>query len=143
MGLTGEAGERWDAYYHEELPEGESAKRLDTYGIRFMPLLAINDGKTQVDLETVERVITILKWEYDTRLLVDPISADNRIAEMEEKVRRAVRNSGRPMDPRELKRRVNYHRAGLYIFNAAVKNLCRSKEMRFNPKTRCYEILDT
>lgn len=84
MGLTGDAGERWDQYYFEEMPGGESARRLDTYALRFMPLLAINDGKTEVDLETVERVITILKWEYQTRRLVDPIDADNRIAQMEE-----------------------------------------------------------
>ncbi len=142
MGLTDEAGARWDEYYFEEMPGGESARRLDTYGLRFMPLLAINDGKIEVDLETVERVITILKWEYETRRLVDPIDADNRIAQMEERLRRVLSNGRQGMALRDLQRTVNYNRYGLFVFNAALRNLLKSKEAKFDPKSRRYYALD-
>jgi hypothetical protein len=142
MSLTGDAGARWDDYYHDEMPGGPSGKRLDTYGLRLMPLLVLNDGKTQVDLETVEKVITILKHEYETRKMVDPIDCDSQIAGMEERVRRVVRNNG-GVSSRDLKKAVHYERYGLFVFNAAVNNLLRSKEIRFDSKTRHYLALDS
>jgi hypothetical protein len=143
MGLTGNASARWDAYYFEELPSGESGKRLDTYGLRLMPLLAINDSKTQVDFETVERVITILKWEYETRILVDPIDADSMIAKMEEGIRRVTNHNGGGISSRDLKRAVNYQRSGIYTFNAALRNLMKEGEVRFDPKERLYYALQS
>jgi hypothetical protein len=138
MGLTAEAGERWDDYYHEEMPEGISAKRLDAYGLRFMPLLGLNEGRTEVDLRIVEKVITILKWEYETRKMVDPISADSRIAEMEQKIRRYTDGG---ITKRDLMKKVHYERYGVFIFNAALRNLLKVRDIKFESKTGQYYLL--
>jgi hypothetical protein len=140
MGLTGDASERWDEWYHDETnerPKGESARRLDTYGMRLMPLLALNDGKTQVDAEIIEKVITILKFEYQTRLEVDPIDADSRIAAMEERIRRVV-NSREGINRRDLQRAVHYHRHGIFVFRTAIRNLTQSDEIKFDSKRKEY-----
>ncbi|MFX0201140.1 MAG: hypothetical protein ACFFCW_33905 [Candidatus Hodarchaeota archaeon] len=134
MGLTAEAGMLFDEWYHD-LPRTQIAKRLDTYGHRFMPLLAINAGKTEIDLKTVEQTITFLNYEYKIREDVDPIDADGKIATVEEKVRRNLRV---PMTLRDVKRAVNYQRYGLFVFNAAVNNLLRAGEIKIDRKRGLY-----
>lgn len=134
MGLTAEAGMLFDEWYHD-LPRTQIAKRLDTYGHRFMPLLAINAGKTEIDLKTVEQTITFLNYEYKIREDVDPIDADGKIATVEEKVRRNLRV---PMTLRDVKRAVNYQRYGLFVFNAAINNLLGAGEIKADRKRGLY-----
>ena len=57
-------------------------KRLDTYGLRLMPLIAINDSKAQVDEVTVQKVIDLIKWQYDIREIYDPKDIKGRVAKM-------------------------------------------------------------
>jgi hypothetical protein len=142
MSLTGEAGERWDEYYFD-MPTGPSAKRLDTYGLRLLLLLAINDGKTKVDLETVEKVITILNYEYDIRKMVDPIDADTKVAELEQRLRRIIESNGQGINLRDLQRAVHYERYGIFIFNSAKNNLLRAQEMIFDSKTKRFYAMDS
>jgi hypothetical protein len=133
--LDVEAFERFDLWYTDELPQTIHSKRLDTYGHRLMLLLAVNDLKTRVDTETVEKVITILNWVYYNRCQTDPIQADNKVARMEESIRRSTDQG---ISLRELKRAVNYNRYGLYIFNTALNNLLKAKEIAYDAKTRLY-----
>ena len=69
------------------------SRRLDTYALRLMPLLAVNDMKTAIDVETVRKAIFLCDWQLEVRKLHDPIDADNALAKMEEKIRRTVRGN--------------------------------------------------
>lgn len=106
------------------------SKRLDTYAHRLMPLLAINEDKDacQITVETVKNAIAICDWQLQVRRVHDPIDADNKMAEMEEKIRRALR-SGEKTE-RELRQRTSADRYGLWIFTTALKNLKNSGEVR-------------
>jgi hypothetical protein len=116
--------ERW--YF--DLPSSVHTKRLDTYGHRFMPLLAINDGKNIVDEETVEKTISLCDWQLKVRQLHDPIDADTNMANMEQRIRRALLTGEK--NNSELKRMVNYSRAGIWFYENALKNLERAGEIR-------------
>jgi len=139
--LTVDAGQCFDDWYFE-LPQTTAARRLDTYGHRFMPLLALNDKKTEVDLQTVKRTVALLDHELRIREEVDPIDADSKVAAMEERVRRILRQNG-GMVPGELKRQVHYSRHGLWVFENAMRNLMRAGEVKFDRKARLYDYMDT
>src|SRR3990170_4525961 len=70
-------------------------KRLDTYALRFASLLAVNDLKDKVDVETMQKVITLCDHQHHVRQLHDPIDADNVVAKLEEKIRRTLRAKGK------------------------------------------------
>jgi hypothetical protein len=102
-------------------------KRLDTYALRLMPLLAANERKDAVDVEIVEKACKIMNWQLEVRKVHDPIDADNSIARMEEKVRRCLRR--RPMGNRELKQFCNAKQAGMWFLETALKNLRKAGEI--------------
>jgi len=113
---------RWTEWY-EDLPSSEHTRRLDTIGFRLLALIALTTDKDHVDLETVETVVSMLDYELEIRRITDPIDADNAIAKLEEKVRRAL--SLAPLPNRELQRRVHANRCGLWAYNTALQNLTR------------------
>jgi len=115
------------------------AKRLDTYALRLMSLLAVNDLKDEIDDETVSRVIKLCDWQLAVRKIHDPIDADNKIAKMEEKIRREL--SRGPRKEYELKQKVNANRAGLWAFDTAKKNLERANEMAWDKKSKMWKLL--
>jgi len=115
------------------------AKRLDTYAVRLMSLLAVNDLKDEIDEETVSRVIKLCDWQLVVGKLHDPIVADNKIAKMEEKIRRVLSNT--PRKERELKQGVNANRAGLWAFDTAKRNLERAKEITWDKKSNRWQLL--
>lgn len=68
LDLTAEAKSEYEKWYLG-LKESVHTKRLDTYAMRFMLLLAINDQKSEVDLDTVKKVIEIMNWQKAVRWL--------------------------------------------------------------------------
>ena len=53
-------------FYHHwymNIENSVHAKRLDTYALRLMPLLAVNDLKKEVDLVTVKKAVAIFDWQ--------------------------------------------------------------------------------
>jgi hypothetical protein len=114
------------------------AKRLDTYALRLMSLLAINDLKNEVDEETVRKVIALCNWQLNVRKIHDPIDADNKIARMEEKIRRQL--SAGAKKERVLKQRVNANRAGIWVFDTAKKNLIRAEEIALDRKSKKWRL---
>jgi hypothetical protein len=115
------------------------AKRLDTYALRFMSLLAANDLKGEVDEETARKVIALCDWQLNVRKIHDPIDADNKIAKMEQRIRRAL-GKGQKKD-RQLKQSVNYKRSGLWVYQTAMKNLERYKEIMLNKNSKKWKLL--
>jgi hypothetical protein len=112
-------------------------KRLDVYALRLMSLLTVNELKREVDVDVVDKVISLCDWQFSVRALHDPIDADNAIAGMEEKIRRVLRTRGSLTD-RELKQYTNATRTGLWAFNTAKKNLMAHSEVGFNRKEKTY-----
>jgi hypothetical protein len=102
-------------------------KRLDTYSMRLMPLLAVNELKSEVDEEIVRKVIALANWQLEVRREYDPIDADNKTAAMEEKIRRALKTG--PRTDRELKQSTHANRAGLWFYDTAIKNLEHAEEI--------------
>jgi hypothetical protein len=103
-------------------------KRLDTYGHRLLLLLAATTGREEIDEDLAERVVALLRWQLEVRREVDPVDAENRIAAMEEKIRRALKRGA--LRERDLMRMVHYDRAGIWTFEAALENLAqRSREV--------------
>jgi hypothetical protein len=114
------------------------AKRLDTYALRFMMLLAVNEMKKTIDRGIVEKVIRLMDWQLAARQLYDPIDADSQMAKMEEKIRRVLR-TGEHSD-RDLQKKVNAHRAGSWIYQTAIRNLSSTREIQFNKATKCWKV---
>ena len=141
-GLELEIAEDAKLLYHDwymNMERSIHTKRLDTYALRLMVLLAVNDMKNAVDTETVSQAIALCDWQLEVRRIHDPIDADNNVAKMEEKIRRVLNKKSRT--DRELKQYTNARQAGLWFFDTAKKNLQRSQELRWNKKERVWEIL--
>lgn len=130
------------AIYHEwymNLKGSIHAKRLDVYAMRLMSLLAVNELKREVDEETVRQAIALSDWQLKVRQLYDPVDADNKVARLEESIRRVL--SQGPRSDRDLKRYCHAHRAGLWFYNAAMNNLMRADEIRKTLGTNCWELI--
>lgn len=124
--------ERW----YLNIEQSVHAKRMDTYSLRLMQLLAINEKKSVIDVETVENAIALCDWQIEVRSVHDPIDADSKIAEMEIKMRRVLGRG--PKKDRELKQQTNATRSGLWFYNSALKNLRAAGEIAWNKKDKAW-----
>ena len=138
MQITPEARGLFDEWYLS-LDQSVHAKRLDTYGLRLMPLLAINDMKREVDAVTVKKVIALCDHQFRVRTMYDPIDSDNKVAGVEEKLRRVLRARGHATE-RTLKKAVHVERIGLWIYSQAKTNLYRAKELKYDKKSNSYSL---
>ena len=118
--LTEDANALFSSWYMN-LERSVHSRRLDTYALRLMPLLAVNDFKEEIDRETVAKTIKIMNWQLKVREQLDPIDADNKIAEIEEKIRRKLKM--KPFTKSALKHAVHYERVGTWIFDTALRNM--------------------
>ncbi len=116
--------------WYLNLEQSIHTKRLDTYALRFMILLAVNASKSVVDESVVQDVIALMNWQLQARRLHDPIDADSAVAKVEEKIRRVLTTG--PRSDRDLKRAVHYNRVGTWVFSNAVRNLSRNNEIHFD-----------
>lgn len=128
LDITPAARELYDSWYMN-LERSIHTKRLDTYAMRLMSLLTVNEFKSIVDEDVVYKVIRLMDWQLEVRREYDPIDADNQMAKMEEKIRRVLKQGAKT--ERELKQRTNAHRPGLWVFEQAKTNLMRADEIGF------------
>lgn len=138
LDIETDAKAAWQKWY-EALPSSEHSRRLDTIGFRLMLILALAMDKSSIDLQTVETVIAILDYELKVRTVTDPVNADDRIAKLEEKIRRQLQARG-PLSARELRRYTSADREGLWAFNKAIENVRAAKDVGFNPAKGEYFI---
>ena len=131
--ITPAARALYEAWYLN-LEQSIHTKRLDTYALRFMILLTVNAGKSEVDESTVQDVIDLMNWQLQARRLYDPIDADSNIAKCEEKIRRVLGTG--PRTDYELKRAVHYSRVGTWVYSNAIRNLTRGNEIQFYKATK-------
>jgi hypothetical protein len=111
-------------------------RRLDAYAHRLMVLLAATSDKTVVDEEIVTAVVLLLGYQLDVRRECDPVDAESLVAQVEEKVRRALARGS--LGGRDLKRKVNYQRVGIWAWQTAVTNLIRQGEVIHDVKNDSY-----
>lgn len=120
------------------LEQSIHTKRLDTYALRFMILLAVNAEKNEVDEAITQDVIDLMNWQLKARRLHDPIDADSAIAKIEEKIRRTLTTG--PRTDRDLKRTLHYNRIGTWVFSNAIRNLTNSNEIIFDKKANTWGL---
>ena len=113
------------------MPSSTHSKRLDGYAHRLMCLLALNEQKDAIDIDTANDVIDLIDWEFKVRQMYDPIDADNSTAKMEQNIQRQLTSRG-IMTRRELKQYCHANRSGMWCFNKAMENLQREKEIERN-----------
>ena len=135
--IAPDAKKRYDTWYmNREM--SVHAKRLDTYAMRFMILLAVNEMQTIIDKQIIEKVIALMDWQLRVRQILDPIDADNALAKMEEKIRRLLHRG--PKTERVLRQYSHANRAGLLIYDNAKNNLQKHKEIMYDRKNKIWQI---
>jgi len=135
LGITEDAKNEYHSWYMD-LPKSVHTKRLDTYALRFMVLMAVNGLKKEIDLETVQRVIFLCNWQLAIRQAYDPIDADTRMALVEESIRRVLKR--KPRTKSELKKFTNANRYGIWLYSMAEKNLVEQEEIVWDLKKKKY-----
>lgn len=136
-GLTKEAEAMYDEWYHNGLDHKSlHAIRLDAYALRFMMLLAVARGDELIGPEIVTDAIRLADWQHKVRQQYDPFDADNEMARVEQKIRRALHEQ--PRTRRELQQYTNASRTGLWIWKSALDNLMANEEVVYDPETKKY-----
>ena len=123
-------------HWYMELPQSVHTKRLDTYALRFMTVMTVNDLKSTVDLAIMEKVIALCDWQYRVRRRFDPIDADSTMARTEEKIRRILESG--PKNKREIERAVHANRIGNWIFETSLKNLLKADQIKLEKGAKTY-----
>jgi hypothetical protein len=131
--LAPDAEESWDRFYGS-MGVGREWDRIDTYGFRLMTIQAVLKGEQVVSKETVQQVIEFLQYEVAIRKILQPIIAENPIAEMEELIMRHLPASGQRVSHRDLSRKTNASRKGVEIFKRAISNLAADDRLKKWPK---------
>ena len=108
-------------------------KRLDGYALRLMELLAVNEMKTVIDIDTTSKAINLCNWQLRVRKLHDPIDADNKIARIEQNIHRQLDNRGE-LTEATLRKFTNARKEGLWYFETALKNLLKAKIIKGNKR---------
>jgi hypothetical protein len=137
LDVTPSARALYEAWYLN-LEQSIHTKRLDTYALRFLILLAVNASKSEVDEPIVQDTIDLMNWQLQARRLHDPIDADSAVAKIEEKIRRVLTTG--PRSDRDLKRTVHYNRIGTWVFTNAIRNLTKSNEIHFDKTAKSWGL---
>ncbi len=122
MRLTAAATTMWDDWYYS-LQETRESARLDTLGMRLMPILAFSDVKTEIDEEVMRRVLALLEYQREIRESFRPNQGQNPVAKMENKIRHELEKRRGEAAERQLWQFTNASRDGAETFNRALKAL--------------------
>lgn len=93
----------------------------------------------EISEATVSQVTALCDYELEVRRECEPVEASSKIAEMEERLRRALGRG--PLKKRDLLRKVHAHRDGLWVFDHAIDNLRKHEEVLLDTKTKTYLLL--
>ena len=107
-----------------------------------MAILAQTMDKAAIDLEVVEAIVRLLKYELALRTATDPVDADGNIAKLEEKIRRQLRSRG-PLSGRDLRRFTHAKKDGLWVFQQAVKNLTVAEDIDWDKTERKFKLISS
>lgn len=141
LDIDPDAHEVYQAWYLSEANRDPYAKRLDAYALRFMEIFAVNEGTLTVSWDMVERIVSLLEWERKVRQVCDPIIALGTIPQVENSIRRHLLKEG-PSRERDLKKAAHTERCGLYVYERALGNLQRAREVCFNEGEQTWFLID-
>lgn len=137
ISLSEQAQLRWDDYYKSSMSSSIHASRLDAYALKWMMLLSLSQEEFEISRTTVDRAIDLADYQLRVRKCYDPVDADNKHAHMEEKIRRCLRSRpGQFVNRRKLSQSVNARRCGVWLFDTAIENLLKSREIEQNGAKR-------
>jgi hypothetical protein len=140
MRLTPEALAIWAEFY-ATIPRTVTGTRIDAIALRLAMLMALSAHKTEIDADVIQAAIEVARWQLAVREEVMPTDAYNAIAAMEQKIVRVLRARG-PLGEKKLRDLTNAYRAGLWVFDTALKNVLAAKLARFDPRRRVYAVLN-
>ena len=85
----------------------------------------------------MEKATAVCDWQLRARQEHDPIDAENRVAKMEERIRRRLKKNG-PLTDRQLKRALHAYgrELGAWAYSAAHSNLAHIGEIAQDEKGR-------
>jgi len=141
IGITDEADKVHYKWYM--IPDrGIHHTRLEGYSLRFMQLLAVNEQKDIIDVDIVEKAITLMDWQLNVRQLYSPIDADNEMAKMEGNILKQLDKRGM-MSNRELYQYTHADRKGTWIFNTAKNNLEKNKDIEYDKINKTWNLIES
>jgi len=107
------------------------ANRVDSYSLRLMSLLAVNEGRDTVDDSILSKVLDLCNWQIKGRQQFEPVNANNPYAKMEEKIRRYLEKHPEGATIGVLRKGVNasIKGDGLYIFDRSLESLKKAGEV--------------
>ena len=130
---------RWREWY-EALEDTIHAKRIDTLGMRLLLLLAVTTGERMITRSVVDAVVATMDYELQARRLTDPIDAETNVAKLEEKIRRTLHVHRAGLNNRDLQRKTNAHRYGLWAWENAIHNLQKNREIQYDKGSGRYRL---
>jgi hypothetical protein len=147
-GLTLTVSEDAHEYYKNwyfKLPDSIYADRMETYSLRCAIILAVNDLKPQIDLETMKKATALCDWQIEVRREFDPIQAEDRVTEMEERIRRVLQKES--LTESKIKQKINPWKSenkpiSLWVYSKALKNLKDAKEIAQNKETKLWHLME-
>lgn len=120
-----DARSEWKNFYIREIdPNDQVYNRIDTFGDRLMMILALAQGRLDIDIATVQATIEFLRYEVAVRRLLCPIDANNDVARVQQKIIANLCNVGDSKSRREIYRDIHADRFGTEVFDRAIKGLC-------------------
>lgn len=127
MPIDSDAYELFESWY---LTQDKSlfTKRLETYGHRLLILLAINGRQDRIIFDITLRVIALLDWQLKVRQELDPIDAETLFAKIEQAIMKALVQG--PLSKRDLQRKSNASRFGIYYWNIALGTLIKEGKVK-------------
>lgn len=126
-----EAAQMWTDFYEKEIdPEDKVQNRIDTIGERLMMIVALAQGRFEIEEATVKAVLEFLRYEVGLRRLFYPHIAANAVATIQQRITARLPQIGDSMSRRQLYRAVHGERYGTDIFEKALDGLVRESILR-------------
>jgi hypothetical protein len=138
--ITTSADELFKDWYFNRLEKSLYANRLESYALRLMILLAVNNSGENVDEGIVRMVIDLCDWQLRVRKHYAPIDAENTTAKIEELIRRQLAQHGTLTEGR-LRKLTNAKRYGEYFFQRGLNNLKSSGEIIDPTKRKRFSLV--
>jgi hypothetical protein len=129
-----EAEKRMDEWY-KSFERTEFTTRIESYGLRILMIMAVSEGKTTIDLDMAERVISLLDWQVKVRDTYQPQDYTDTMSRIENLIRRAVKKNPW-IDEGILLKNIHSARFDSWKVDKAFENLLRNKELVFRHTAR-------
>jgi hypothetical protein len=144
LNVSEDANKYYSEWYYS-LPESIYADRMETYSLRLAMLLAVNNLKSEIDLEAMEHATDLCDWQIRVRKEHDPIAAEDRTSEMEERIRRVLRKG--PKSESGIKQAINPWKEknkpiSLWVFSNAFKNLQNANEIKHDGAKNVWFLME-